>query len=128
MLEFENLVKDKFFELIDYTPHSDGQWQFHNCNAKHRIACCGRRWGKSLAAANELSFAALKPDSVYWIVGPTYKLAEKEFRIVHQNFTRKIDLRKYLRVSYNTEQGHMRIQFPWRTIVQCASATNADSL
>jgi hypothetical protein len=128
MYEFTDLDKNKFFDLVEYTPHSKGQAAFHLSNAKIRIACCGRRWGKSIASGHEFAFACLKPNSYYWIVGPTYKLAEKEFRVVHDIFTRKLGLKKQFKVSYNVEQGHMRIAFPWGTVVQCASATNPDSL
>ena len=128
MYEFTDLSKPRFFEAIDYTPHSDGQRSFHESNVKIRIPCCGRRWGKSLASGVDMAFSCLKPDAYYWIVGPTYKLAEKEFRVIHDIFTRKLGLKKTLKVSYNVEQGHMRITFPWNTVLQCASATNTDSL
>lgn len=128
MFEFTDLSKDKFFNLIEYTPHSEGQASFHASEAKIRVPCCGRRYGKSLMSGNDMGFACLKPDSYYWIVGPTYKLAEKEFRVIHDIFIRKLGLKKFLKVSYNVEQGHMRIGFPWNTVLQCASATNQDSL
>jgi hypothetical protein len=75
-----------------------------------------------------MSFHCLRPDSWYWICGPTYKLSEKEFRIIHDDFVRKLQMRKYLKVSYNAKQGDMRIEFPWNTVVECTSATNQDSL
>jgi len=128
MYEFTDLSKDKFFELIEYVPHSIGQASYHKSKAKRRIPCCGRRWGKSLACGSDMAFEILKPDAWYWIVGPTYKLAEKEFRVIHDIYTRRLGLTKNLKISYNVEQGHMRIKFPWNTVLQCASATNPDSL
>jgi hypothetical protein len=122
------LDKKKFFEKIGHVPHSEGQWSIHNSDAKRKIACCGRRYGKSLTFGVDMAFECLNPEHVYWIVGPTYKLAEKEFRVVHRVFTKHLGLTSQLKITYNAEQGHMRIKFPWDTILQCASATNPDSL
>jgi len=122
------LSKDKFLETIGYKPHSPGQKSVHDSTANRKIACCGRRWGKSLTFGTDLAFECLAPEKMFWIVGPTYKLAEKEFRVVHNIFTKKLGLTSQLKIAYNVEQGHMRIKFPWDTIVQCASATNEDSL
>ena len=46
--------KQKWFEFVDYTPHP-GQLNIHNTpeNVRIVVASCGRRWGKSLAAARE---------------------------------------------------------------------------
>lgn len=75
-----------------------------------------------------MTHACFTPDSYYWICGPTYKLAEKEFRVVHSDFVHKLGFGKQLRISYNVKQGDMRIEFPWNTILECVSATNPDSL
>jgi hypothetical protein len=123
-----NLSKTKFFEQIGHKAHSVGQQEIHDSNAKYKVACCGRRFGKSLTFGTDMAFECLAPEQIFWIVGPTYKLAEKEFRIVHNIFTKKLGLTKSLKIAYNAEQGHMRIKFPWDTILQCASATNPDSL
>jgi len=128
VFEFTDLSKDRFFQAIEYKPHSRGQQAFHDSDAKIRVPCCGRRWGKSLASGNDFSFSCLKPDAFFWIVGPTYRLAEKEFRVIHNNFAMKLKLKKHLKIAYNVEQGHMRITFPWNTTLQCVSATNVDSL
>lgn len=125
---FENLSKEKFFVKVGYAPHNGGQWAFHNSNAKYKIPTCGRRWGKSKSAGMEMAFACLKPDSYYWICGPTYKLGEKEFRVIHDVFIRKLELRKSMRVTYNKEQGQMSLTFPWNTVLEVSSATNEDSL
>jgi hypothetical protein len=122
------LDKSKFFERIGYKPHSLGQQAIHDSQALRKIACCGRRYGKSLTFGTDMGFECLQPEKVFWIVGPTYKLAEKEFRVVHNIYTKRLELTKSLKIAYNAEQGHMRIKFPWDTVLQCASATNPDSL
>jgi hypothetical protein len=118
------------WDKIKYKPHSEAQQEFHNSEARFRIPICGRRFGKSTMAAVDLIEACFIPDAYYWICGPTYKLAEKEFRIVHDAFVnpKKLNMAKRLKKAYNVKQGDMRIEFPWNTIVECVSATNQDSL
>jgi len=122
------ISKSKLWEKIKYKPHSEEQRAIHESEARFRIPCCGRRFGKSIFSGVEMTEACFIPESYYWICGPTYKLAEKEFRVVHHNFTRKLGLQKELKISYNVKQGDMRIEFPWDTILECVSATNPDSL
>src|SRR6516164_5767309 len=82
------------WEKIGYKPHGAAQMEFHDSNSRFRAAVCGRRFGKSTMAAVDLIEDCFIPDSYYWICGPTYKLAEKEFRIVRNAFTdrRKLNM------------------------------------
>ena len=122
--------RDALWEKINYKPHSEAQQEFHDADARFRTAVCGRRFGKSTMAAVDLIEDCFIPDSYYWICGPTYKLAEKEFRIVYNAFhdRRKLNLSDKIKSSNNVKQGDMRITFPWNTVVECVSATNPDSL
>lgn len=122
--------REVLWEKLGYTPHSAAQYEFHDSGARFRSAVCGRRFGKSTMAAIDLIEACFIPDAYYWICGPTYKLAEKEFRIVHNAFTdrRKLNMSDKIKSSNNVKQGDMRITFPWNTVVECVSATNPDSL
>jgi hypothetical protein len=121
--------KEKLFQKLEYTPHSDAQWEFHNSTARFRIPCCGRRWGKSKSTGMEMTEWCFKPDAYYWICGPTYKLGEKEFRVVHDNFIRKLGLGSEMKsVRYNVKQGDMRMVFPWNTVLEVVSAERPDSL
>jgi hypothetical protein len=66
-------------------------------------------------------------------VGPTYALAEKEFRVVHDDLFRKLakaypGLAAKCRKSYNVKQGDMRIEMPWNAILEAKSADRPDSL
>lgn len=80
--------------------------------------------------AMNMTEAMFIPDTVYWIVAPTYALGEKEFRIVYDNFFRKLSLGSYkgFRKIYNLDQGNMRIQTPWNSILEVKSAEKQDSL
>lgn len=121
----------KLFEELKYTPHSAGQWSAHESPARFKVPCCGRRWGKTTFAANELTYQMFNPNSYYWIVAPSYAIGEKEFRIVHENFRTKlkgIASVKGFKASYSVKQGDMRIQMPWNTILEVKSAERPDSL
>jgi hypothetical protein len=121
--------KKKVFEEVGYEPHPS-QKLFHDSKARFRIACCGRRFGKSVMAGHEMTTALFKPDSVYWICGPTYKLGEKEFRVVFDDFFRKFPFAQDRRFkkAYNLDQGNMRIETPWNSRLEVVSADKQDSL
>lgn len=124
------IQREVLWEKIKYEPHSYAQQEFHDSDARFRIPVCGRRFGKSTMAGVDLTEACFIPDSWYWICGPTYKLAEKEFRVLQSNFCdrRKLNMQEKLKITYNAKQGDMKIVFPWNTTVECVSATNPDSL
>jgi hypothetical protein len=62
--------KPSFFSGLEYEPH-DCQWLFHNSNTRFRVAVCGRRFGKSVMAANDRLTELFKPNrSLGWIIGP----------------------------------------------------------
>jgi len=125
------ISRDMLFSKLGYTPHSKEQWAAHLSPHRFKIACCGRRWGKTTFAANELTYQAFIPDNVYWIVAPTYGIGEREFKMVYNNFYRKlteITKAKGFRATYNVKQGDMRIQLPWNTVIEVKSADRSDTL
>lgn len=86
---------DRAFEAFDYKPHTL-QRRIHSAEAEHRflVADCGRRFGKSHLGGRRLGVAALEAKfaqglsrtgkrAEYWIVGPEYSDAEKEFRVLY---------------------------------------------
>ncbi len=91
----------RVFERVGYAPHS-GQRLIAAAKAKYRfrIVCAGRRTGKSTHGGHELTAHAyeayFKQDQLdpytnrmeYWIVGPEYSDAEKEFRQVYSDLER----------------------------------------
>jgi hypothetical protein len=72
----------------------------------------------------------LVPDRRAWIVGPTYDLAEKEFRVIWDDMIIKLRLGRDKRVkrAYNKRSGEMYIEFPWQTRVECRSADHPENL
>lgn len=125
------VTRNSIFNEIGYVPHSQGQWDAHLSPERFKIPCCGRRWGKTTFAANEMTFRMFERDKIFWIVAPSYAVGEKEFRIIYANFHRKLKAIVAMpgfRASYSTKQGDMRIELPWNTILEVKSADRQDSL
>ena len=120
--------KHMLFERIGYIPHSEEQWLIHNSTARFKIPCCGRRFGKSQAAGHEFTFNMFRPETRWWIIGPTYKLAEKEFRVVWDDFKALKLLDKCKSKNYNVNQGQMRLVTPWGSVLEAVSAEKPESL
>src|SRR5262245_687409 len=121
--------KAAYFAKIGYKPH-DKQWLYHRSNRRFRVACCGRRFGKSTMAARDLEPELLWSDRRYWIVGPTYDLAEKEFRVIWMYMIVGLRMGRDKRVkkAFNKRSGEMYIEFPWHTRVECRSANHPETL
>lgn len=92
--------QERVFELIEYKPH-DVQSAFHaaRAQARFRVVNAGRRTGKSHMGGHELTLEALKAKfrsglsrtgrrAEFWIVGPEYSDAEKEFRVLYNDLTK----------------------------------------
>lgn len=122
------ISKEALFEKIGYKPHSESQWSIHNSKARFRIPNCGRRFGKSQVAGHEFTYNLFIPDSIWWIVGPTYRLAEKEFRVVWDDLKKLRLLDKCPTKQYNVNQGNMRIVTPFNSIIEAVSAEKPDAL
>ena len=123
-------LKTAYFSKIGYKPH-EKQELFHDSRARFRLANCGRRFGKSLMVAKDLQPKLLLPNKRYWIVGPTYDLAEKEFRVIWQDMIIKLGLGrdKTVKKSYSKKQGNMTIEFSDRnTILEVRSADHPENL
>lgn len=121
--------KWRYFELIGYKPHPR-QCLFHESDARFKVPICGRRFGKSIMAARDLEPYLLMPNRRYWIVGPTYDLGEKEFRVIWDDMIIKQGLGKErdIKKSYSKKQGDLSIEFPWRTRVEVRSAERPENL
>lgn len=119
------------FDKIGYKPHGGKQQGIHDSQARFRILACGRRYGKTTFGANELTAALVDPEQAgyYWIVGPKYTTAEKEFRIVYFNIMKKLGLKAHAKASYNVKQGDMRIELPQiGSLLEVKSAQHQDTL
>jgi len=115
------------YERIGFTPHTPEQADYLYSNARFNVPCCGRRWGKSQAAGHRMTYKMFVPDSYNWIIGPTYKLGEKEFRVVWRDFE-ELDILRYCKKTNNVKQGQMEIRTPWGAVLEVVSAEKQDSL
>src|SRR3990167_8714580 len=60
-----------------YQPHPK-QLEVHKDRHRFRVLVCGRRFGKTTLAVNELIVNALKePKSINWYIAPTYRQAKQ---------------------------------------------------
>lgn len=122
------ISREKLFEKLKYTPHSEAQWAAHRAKQRFRTICAGRRFGKSLWAGHELTVKMFVPDSINWVVGPDYGLGEKEFRVAYLDF-KALGLLDRCNKSYNVKQGNMRLY--WKdnnSLLEVKSAERKDSL
>lgn len=127
------LSKEKYFERTGYLPH-EGQRQIHYTSSRFRVISNGRRWGKTFLGGKEVEPCAFSMSSVTgnvqngWIVGPQYLDAEKEFRIVYDNF-RKLGIDKEsIKFVNNPDSGSMHIKTNWGFDLQCKSAKHPETL
>jgi hypothetical protein len=74
-----------------------------------------------------MTYKSFVPDSFNWIVGTSYRIGEKEFRVVWSDY-QKLDLLRYCKKAYSQHQGDMYIRTPWNATVLVVSADNPDSL
>lgn len=125
----KQLDKRKLFEQIKYQPHPK-QWLYHNSQARFRVPCCGRRFGKSTMAGKDEEAKLFMPRKRGWIVGPTYDLAEKEFRVIWDDLIVGMQMGRDRRIkkAYNKRSGEMYIEFPWQTRLECRSADHPENL
>lgn len=123
------LSKQKYFELVGYTPHPK-QRLFHDSPSRFRVPVCGRRFGKSHMASRDAGPELFLPKRRFWIVGPTYDLAEKEFRVIWDDLIigQKLGLDKRVKKGYSRRSGEMWIEFPWQTRIECRSADHPETL
>jgi hypothetical protein len=123
------LSKANYFDLVGYTPHPK-QALFHASRARFRVPVCGRRFGKSHMAGRDCGAELFLPKRRYWIVGPTYDLAEKEFRVIWDDLIigQKLGRDKRIKKAYSKRSGEMWIEFPWQTRIECRSADHPENL
>lgn len=119
----------ELYRRVGYTPHRE-QLLYHNSKARFKVPVCGRRFGKSTMAGHGLEPRLFLAKKMYWIVGPTYDLAEKEFRVIWDSLIIRMEMGKDKRIkkAYNKKQGNMYLEFPWGTRLECRSADHPENL
>src|SRR3954469_14710548 len=121
--------RNAFFKQVGYEPHREQRW-FHDSKARFKVPVCGRRFGKSKMAGSDLEPKLFEPKKMFWIIGPTYDLAEKEFRVIWDDLIigMKMGRDKRIKKAYNKKQGNMWIEFPWQTRLEVRSADHPENL
>lgn len=121
--------KEKYFDLIGYKPH-EKQILYHTSKARFKVPVCGRRFGKTFMVAKDTEPMLMVPGRRIWIVGPTYDLGEKEFRVIWDDMILKLGMGKdkTIKRSYNKRAGDMKIEFPWKTTIEVRSADRPETL
>lgn len=112
-------------------PVSDIQQKFIESSARFKVFRAARRVGKSKTAADASMAQILLPNTRGWIVGPTYDLAEKEFRYILDYLFRmhkKFGLPRPTAVRDNPKAGELYIKTPWGSEVHGKSADRPLSL
>jgi hypothetical protein len=81
-------------------------------------------------AARDLEPKLFQQKKRFWIVGPTYDLGEKEFRVIWDDLIvgQKFGRDKRVKKSYNKRSGDMYIEFPWQTRLEVRSADHPENL
>jgi len=75
---------------LDYIPHKN-QIPFHLSKARYKILVTGRRFGKTIAGANEVILkASQKQDSLWWVVAPIFSQTRKCWRTIMSYLPKEI--------------------------------------
>jgi hypothetical protein len=128
---YPKIDKWKYFDLIGYETHHSEVKRFHNSEARIKVASAPRRSTKSYASAKDVQPILLLPNTRVWIVGPSYGLAEKEFRYIHEDMVinrNKLGLPKPKVCMTNPRSGQLFIKFAWGAIVEGKTADRPESL
>lgn len=102
-----------------YRPH-EGQKKMHFSKARYRIASCGRRFGKTYMAANEIvKHAWENPNHACWWVAPTYQQARIAFDLIKRHWPK---------LAVNINRSELFIEFPNGGRIDFKSADRPDNL
>jgi phage terminase large subunit-like protein len=95
------------------------QWEIIQHPARFKVAACGRRFGKTLAACGECVRRAIQGQQVWW-VAPTFPISLYGWRGITRLASQVpgITIRRWLRM----------VEFPGGGFVQIKSADNPDAL
>lgn len=112
---------------------NDIQDEFTASDARFKIFRAARRVGKSFTAAKDVMPDILNPaiPTRGWIVGPSYELAEKEFRYILEFLKvahNKLGLPMPVKVRNNHKGGELYIETAWGSEIHGKSADKLWSL
>ncbi len=115
-------TKRDFFRALNYIPHR-GQRLIHNARQRFIIAICGRRWGKTLCAAREGLYQALKPGARILVTAPYQRLTDRIFSRIWFDALARLRLP----VESRSRSDYI-IRFPWDAVIEARTAENPDNL
>jgi hypothetical protein len=96
----KTLSKKGLFNALNYKPHKiQREMHFHEAHERFLLLCAGRRMGKSHMGGRRLTLEAVRAEhrtelsktghrAEFWLVGPEYSDAEKEFRVLYDGLTK----------------------------------------
>lgn len=103
-------------------PLSKAQREIANSPARFRVACCGRRFGKSHLAIREIAKFARYPNQTVFYVAPSYRQAKQ---IIWKKLKKKLISINWVRKTNETE---LSLELVNGTIISLKGAENYDSL
>ena len=113
--------KPREIRLVLYSPHK-GQLAFHRSRARFKIMTCGRRWGKTLAAGNDMVEKVCEvPRSLGWWVTPTYKIGNRGWKLLSRALAGVI-------APGGIRRGERTIELMNGSLIEFRSADNPDAL
>ena len=102
-----------------YTPHP-GQVAIHESGARFKVVNCGRRFGKTLMAVNELlKFALEQREVLCWWVAPTYKQSKIAYRLMRKALASILS---------GKNEAEMRLELINGSVIECRSCDKPDNL
>lgn len=106
-----------------YTPHR-GQRRIHKRKIRFRVVACGRRFGKTLMACNEIVKFALdhRNANCAW-VAPWFRQSKIAYRLIRRAFAKTGN-----RVIIHKSDTDLRLEFANGSVIQFFSAENYDSI
>jgi phage terminase large subunit len=98
------------------------QKQVATSQARFRVVCAGRRWGKTHFALNQLAKFASQPNQLCYYVAPSYKMAKN---IMWKKIKRKLVSINWVRKVNETE---LSLELINGSVIMLKGADNFDSL
>ena len=106
---------------IDYSPHV-GQVILHNDKHRFKTIVCGRRWGKTIFASNEIIKSAVENPGQYWYIAPTYKQA----KLIAWEIFKKYCVSQLLKKK--PDESELKLELINGSLIRLMGADNPDSL
>ncbi len=106
-----------------YAPHT-GQKKIHRSKKRFRVVACGRRYGKTLLACNEIVGFALSHSNANcaW-VAPWFRQSKVAYRLIRRAFAKSGN-----QVIVNKSDSELRLEFANGSVIQFFSAENHNNI